>query len=97
MKYNNTYILDIYCPDCQLFNSMIKKDLPILTEKDVIIEVKTENRMKFTFKIQNDFGKLFNVMEKYKLTKVVFDYSFSQTTLEDIFLDFAKLKENKEM
>jgi len=97
MKYNNTYVLDIHCSDCHLFNSKIKKDLPFLNEKEVAIEIKTKNRIKYTFKIHKNFGKLFNVMESYKLDKMVFDYSFSQTTLEDIFLDFAKLKENKEI
>jgi len=36
-------------------------------------------------------------LENYKLKNIVYDYSFSQATLEDIFLKFAKRQQNQEI
>ncbi|ORX41365.1 P-loop containing nucleoside triphosphate hydrolase protein [Piromyces finnis] len=97
LKFNDIYILEIQCNDTDLLNSMIKKDLEILNKDNVICEVKSKNRIKYTFQITSDFSKIFEIMEDYKIKNVVHDYSFSQTTLEDIFLKFAKLQQNKEI
>ncbi|OUM62745.1 hypothetical protein PIROE2DRAFT_43994 [Piromyces sp. E2] len=97
MKFGNTYTLEIQCTDSKVVDEWIRKDLPMINEEDVVCEIKSDKRIKYTFKITENYCDIFKIMEKYKTKNVVTDYSFSQTSLEDVFLKFANRQENKEM
>ncbi|ORX71007.1 P-loop containing nucleoside triphosphate hydrolase protein [Anaeromyces robustus] len=97
MKFGDTYTLELQSPDVKLVNEMIRKDIPLIDQKDTVTEFKSNKRIRYTFKITNNHGEIFKVMENYKDINLVNDYSFTQITLEDIFLRFAKLQDNQEM
>jgi len=97
MKFGDMYILELQSPDSKLVTEQIKKDIPVINEKDTIIENKSNKRVRYTFKITQNHGEIFRIMENYKEENLVTDYSFTQLTLEDIFLKFANLQENQEM
>ncbi|ORX87324.1 P-loop containing nucleoside triphosphate hydrolase protein [Anaeromyces robustus] len=97
MKYGNTYTLEINCSDSKLIDKHIKNDIPMLNEKDVICEIKSNKRIKYTFKIMENYSEVFRIMKYYKSKNLVTYYGFNQTNLEDVFLKFANLQENKEM
>ncbi|KAG4102082.1 P-loop containing nucleoside triphosphate hydrolase protein [Neocallimastix lanati (nom. inval.)] len=97
MKFNDTYILEIQCSDVNIVHSLLKKDLEVINNSDSICEVKSKTRVRYTFTITSNFSEIFSIMERYKSKDIVYDYSFSQNTLEDIFLKFAKLQENQEI
>jgi len=98
MKFGNTYSLEIQSTDVKVIDEMIKKDLPIMKNEDeVVCEFKSDKRIKYTFKITDNHSEIFRIMESYKTQGIVIDYSFCQTTLEDVFLKFAENQENQEM
>jgi len=97
LKFGNTYTLEIQCTDAKLVDEWIKKDIPRINQKEMICEFKSDKRVKYTFKIMDHHGEIFKTMENYKTKGIVIDYSFSQTSLEDIFLKFANYQENQEM
>ncbi|OUM65810.1 hypothetical protein PIROE2DRAFT_41340 [Piromyces sp. E2] len=101
MKFNNTYVLEIQCTaeaDTEALDTKIRQELPLLQEEQVKEEMKSKRSIKYTFPITtSEFSGIFKVMEKYKSQGLIQDYSFSQTTLEDTFLTFANLQENKEI
>ncbi|OUM59225.1 hypothetical protein PIROE2DRAFT_47273 [Piromyces sp. E2] len=97
MKFGNTYTLDIHCPDVTVVDEWIKKDIPKMNEEGVSCEIKSDKRIKYTFKMTDHHSEIFKVMEEYKVKNVVTDYSYSQTSLEDVFLKFAGRQENQEM
>ncbi len=91
-------MLEIQCTDGKLVDEWIKKDIPMMVnEKEVVCEFKSDKRLKYIFQITDHHGEIFRVMESYKTKGVVIDYSFCQTTLEDVFLKFAQSQENQEM
>ncbi|OUM59227.1 hypothetical protein PIROE2DRAFT_47270 [Piromyces sp. E2] len=97
MKYGNTYSLEIQCTDVTVVDEWIKKDIPQMNEEGVSCEIKSNKRIKYTLKMTDHHSEIFKVMEDYKAKNVVTDYSFSQTSLEDVFLKFAERQENQEM
>ena len=48
-------------------------------------------------KLNKTVGSLFGIMETFKLNYEVQDYSVSQTTLEQIFFDFARIAEGQRL
>jgi len=101
MKFNNTYVLEVKCTsesDTEVLDSEIRRELPILQEENVKENMVSRYSIKYTFPITtSEFSSIFKVMEKYKSQGLIQNYSFSQTTLEDTFLKFANLQENKEI
>jgi len=97
MKFGNTYTLEIQCTDSTLVNDWIKKDIPRMNEEDVKCEIKSDKRIKYTFQITENHSEIFKIMEDYKAKNIVTDYSYTQTSLEDVFLKFSNLQENKQM
>ena len=96
MKFGNKYMLDIQCTDAKLIDDWIKKDIPLMIN-EVVCEFKSDKRLKYMFQVTDNHGEIFKVMENYKTRGVVIDYSFSQNTLEDVFLKFAQFQENQEI
>jgi len=101
MKFNHIYVLEINCTsesNTEVLDTQIRRELPLLQEKNVQEEMALKGTIKYTFSITtSEFNGIFKVMEKYKNQGLIQDYSFSQTTLEDVFLKFANLQENKEI
>jgi len=48
------------------------------------------NRVKYSVKLVKKLGEIFEVMENCKTINFIKDYSFSQISLEQVFIDFAR-------
>jgi len=101
MKFNNTYVLEVNCTsegNIEALDAEIRRQLPLLQEDNDVEVMKSKCSIKYTFPITtSEFSGIFKIMENCKSQGLIQDYSFSQTTLEDTFLKFASLQENKEM
>jgi len=91
MKYGNSYNLEVQSKDIKLFHQKIIEEDKLLGD-DYKKEDKSYDRINYEISIQNGVGKIFKIMEKCKAEGLISDYSFSQTTLEQIFINFAKLQ-----
>ncbi|ORX36198.1 P-loop containing nucleoside triphosphate hydrolase protein [Piromyces finnis] len=77
MKYGKGYILELQCNDVDQFHSEVMERI-------------SNNRGKYEVKMTKKLGLVFERMEEYKKKGLVNDYSFNQTSLEQIFINFAK-------
>jgi len=91
MKYGNTYNLEIQSQDIDRFHQTIIEEGGLLGS-DYKKEIKSYDRMNYEVVIQKGVGKIFECMERCKAQGLITDYSFSQTTLEQVFINFAKLQ-----
>jgi len=91
MKYGNTYNLEIQSQDIDRFHQTVIEEGGLLGS-DYKKEIKSYDRMNYEVVIQQGVGKIFECMERCKAQGLISDYSFSQTTLEQVFINFAKLQ-----
>jgi len=91
MKYGNTYNLEVQSNDINTFHQKIIEEGNLLGT-DYKKEEKSFDRINYEITIQKGIGKVFDVMEQCKQSGLITDYSFSQTTLEQVFINFAKLQ-----
>lgn len=97
MKFGHTYILDVHTEDIEKFQQLIVESCDLFgPSAEYIREVKSSQRVKYEILHTNtsDIGRIFEIMEACRDSKLFIDYSYSQTTLDEVFLSFARLKEN---
>ncbi|ORX81212.1 hypothetical protein BCR32DRAFT_293415 [Anaeromyces robustus] len=98
MKFGNTYILDVHAEDANKFHEAIVIGKNLFGDSEYKREDKSLQRVKYEVMTNdtNNISRVFEIMESCRELKIYKDYSYSQTSLEQVFLNFAKLKENQE-
>lgn len=91
MKYGEGYNLEVQSKDINTFHTKIIEEVGLLGN-DYKKEIKSYNRVNYEISIQRGIGKIFKVMENCKASGMISDYTFSQTSLEQVFINFAKLQ-----
>ncbi|OUM67113.1 hypothetical protein PIROE2DRAFT_40285 [Piromyces sp. E2] len=91
MKYSNSYILEIQTEQQEKIHELLfDKDKGAFANNKYKLENLSNYRYKYQIEIQNNLGKLFEILETAKSNKEIIDYTISQSTLEQVFIDFAK-------
>ncbi|ORX36199.1 P-loop containing nucleoside triphosphate hydrolase protein [Piromyces finnis] len=90
MKYGKGYILELQCNDVDQFHSEVVEKCNLFNSHEYKMERISNNRGKYEVKMTKKLGLVFERMEEYKKKGLVNDYSFNQTSLEQIFINFAK-------
>jgi len=96
MKFGNTYTLDLYTKDVEKFHKEIVEGKDLFGGYEYKRENKSLQRVKYEVSKESDISRVFDIMESCRDSGLYEDYSYSQTSLEQVFLDFAKLKENED-
>jgi len=91
MKYGEGYNLEVQSKDINAFHSKIIEEVGLLGN-NYKKEIKSHDRVNYEISIQRGIGKIFEVMENCKASGMISDYTFSQTSLEQVFINFAKLQ-----
>ncbi|ORX80834.1 hypothetical protein BCR32DRAFT_268653 [Anaeromyces robustus] len=94
MKYGKSYILDVNTDDIERFHQDIVIGKKLFGNHIYHREDKSPQRITYEVENAKDIGRVFDIMESCRKTNHFTDYSYSQTTLEQVFLNFAALKEN---
>ena len=98
MKFGNTYILDVHSTDVKRFHEEIIVKQDLFQGQEYEREDKSIERVQYEVKCSSGdsnsiLGRVFKMMEKCRSEGLCTDYSYSKTSLEQIFLNFASLKE----
>ncbi|OUM67196.1 hypothetical protein PIROE2DRAFT_40267 [Piromyces sp. E2] len=94
MKYGKTYILDVYTEDVERFHSEMVEGQKLFDNCRYKREIKSQQHVNYEVFQCDNINRVFKIMESYRDKSIFTDYSYSQTSLEQIFLNFAALKEN---
>jgi len=89
MKFGNTYILDVHSPDVEKFHQDIVVNGKLFEEGSYTREDKSFHRIKYEVRDMTKISSVFETMETCRSQGLVTDYSYSQTSLEQVFLNFA--------
>jgi len=89
MKYGNTYILDVHTDDIEKFHNEIVVGRKLFGESEYEREVKSLQRIKYEVRNNDNISRVFEIMEDCRKSGIFTDYSYSQTSLEQVFLNFA--------
>ncbi|OUM58157.1 hypothetical protein PIROE2DRAFT_52433 [Piromyces sp. E2] len=90
MKFGNTYILDVHSEDVEKFHNDIVVQGHLFNDNSSYTrEDKSSCRIKYEVKNIQNISCVFEKMETCRENGLVTDYSFSQTSLEQVFLNFA--------
>jgi ATP-binding cassette subfamily A (ABC1) protein 5 len=96
MKFGDSYILELQSSNLEQFHKEVVERRsadggdPLFDGHDYEMEKSSMDRVKYKVKMTHHLGYVFEVMEDCKRRGLVSDYSFNQTTLEQIFINFAK-------
>jgi len=90
MKFGDSYILELQSKDLDTFHQQVIVEGQLFGDRDYKMERSSNDRAKYEVKMTYHIGRVFDVMEDCKKQGLVDDYSFNQTTLEQIFINFAK-------
>ncbi|ORX49210.1 P-loop containing nucleoside triphosphate hydrolase protein [Piromyces finnis] len=90
MKFGDSYILELQSKDVERFHHEIIENGKLFGEKEYKMDKSSSDRVKYEVKMTHNIGYVFGIMENCKKSGLVTDYSFNQTTLEQIFINFAK-------
>jgi len=90
MKFGEGYILELQSNDVDQFHSVAVEGAKLFQGNEYEIERISNNRAKYEVKMTKNLGSVFEKMEEFKKRGMVNDYSFNQTSLEQIFINFAK-------
>jgi len=90
MKFGEGYILEIQSKETERFHQEIIEQGRLFGNKEYTMEKSSSERRKYVVKMTRNIGHVFEVMEQCKKRGLVTDYSFNQTSLEQIFINFAK-------
>jgi len=90
MKYGDSYVLELQSKDIDRFQKEIVEEKHLFGEMEYKMDKSSNDRAKYEVKMTRNIGHVFEVMEECKKNGLVIDYSFNQTTLEQIFINFAK-------
>ncbi|OUM60433.1 hypothetical protein PIROE2DRAFT_46239 [Piromyces sp. E2] len=90
MKFGNTYILDVHSQDVEKFHQEVVVQGHLFDEKSSYSrEDKSFHRVKYEVKNIENVSFVFERMESCLKNGIITDYSFSQTSLEQVFLNFS--------
>ena len=94
-KSKLTYILILMCLNIILFAGEENKVLPLKnfiesTFPGSLLKDEHQCYVHYQLKTEEKWSKLFGIMERAKEQYNVEDYSISQTTLEQVFLNFTR-------
>jgi ABC-type multidrug transport system ATPase subunit len=97
MKYGNSYILEVQSDFVDSFHNQIVENAFLFENHPYKVERLSIQRVKYEiqFSANKNIGHIFYMMEKCKSSRLITDYSFSQTTLEQVFLNFSKNQINE--
>jgi len=90
MKFGEGYILEVQSNEIERFHNSVIEEGKLFGNNEYVMENCSSNRNKYNVKMTHHLGYVFDVMEQCKNRGLVTDYTFSQTTLEHVFIDFAK-------
>ncbi|OUM63933.1 hypothetical protein PIROE2DRAFT_20607 [Piromyces sp. E2] len=90
MKYGEGYILEIQSRNVDQFHSQVVEKWNLFHDHKYEMERTSINRAKYEVKMTRNLGSVFKMMEECKKRGLVSDYSFNQTSLEQVFINFAK-------
>jgi len=90
MKFGDSYILELQSKNIDRFHDEIIEKGRLFGDKEYKRDTSSSDRVKYEVKMTRNIGHVFEVMENCKKNGLVIDYSFNQTTLEQIFINFAK-------
>jgi len=92
MKFGNTYILEVHTNDVEKFHQEVVVGKGIFGDNEYEREVKSFQCVKYEVQSKENIGRVFDIMEKCKEEGGLFnDYSYSLTSLEQLFLNFVKI------
>ena len=86
-KFGASYEINVRCPEENREQCICKLNQDL--GNGVLEE---QHRTYFRLKIDHgvDLSSAFNILEEMKTTNSIYEYSLSQSTLEQIFINFAK-------
>jgi len=90
MKFGEGYILELQSNNVDQFHSIVVEGAKLFQDNTYEMERISNNRAKYEVKMTKNLGSVFEKMEEFKKRGLVNDYSFNQTSLEQIFINFAK-------
>ena len=98
MKFGNTYILDVHTDDVERFHQEVIDQRNIFQGQEYTREDKSLERVKYEVICDSNnsgryLSEVFRIMEESRASGLISDYSFSKSSLEQVFLNFALIKE----
>jgi len=94
MKYGHTYLLDVQTDDVEAFHRRMILEQHLFGAAEYKRDVKSPHHVTYEVMSTENVSHVFEMMESCREEKLFVDYSYSQTSLEQVFLNFAALKEN---
>jgi len=95
MRFGEGYVLELQSKDIKQFHEDIIEKGKLFGQHEYTIDRTSSNRVKYEVYMNDHIGSVFKTMEECKANGLVTDYTFSQTTLEQIFINFAKEQINE--
>ncbi|OUM66695.1 hypothetical protein PIROE2DRAFT_20138 [Piromyces sp. E2] len=102
MKFGHTYILDVHTENVERFHKEVVVAFNLFGidsqyKRDDISQQRVKYEIQHNY--TSDISRVFEIMEACRDVcvdgqNIYVDYSYSQTTLEEVFINFACLKEN---
>jgi len=89
MKYGNSYILDVHSNNVEKFHNEVVIGRDLFLGSSFEREDKSSHRVKYEVRSTSNISHVFDVMESCRREGLITDYSYSQTSLEQVFLNFA--------
>jgi len=96
MKYGNTYILDVHTDDINRFHEEVVVGRQLFGMDQYERENKSLQRVKYEVKTTENVSRVFEIMENCRKEGLYNDYSYSQTSLEQVFLNFALTRDEED-
>ncbi|ORY27423.1 P-loop containing nucleoside triphosphate hydrolase protein, partial [Neocallimastix californiae] len=93
MKYCSSYVLEVETRCHDQFHECLFGEDGMLSHSNYKLENVFNFRYKYTISINDTIGKIFKIMEVMKNKNFIMDYTLSQNTLEQVFIEFVKKKE----
>jgi len=90
LKFGEGYVLELHSNNVHEFHSEIVEKGKIFGDYEYTMEKTSNNRVKYEVYMTKNLSNVFKIMEDCKAKGLVNDYTFSQASLEQIFIDFAK-------
>lgn len=90
MKFGNTYILDVHTNDIEKFHREVVIGKQLFNNSDYEREVKSPQCIKYEVHSKKNVDRVFDIMEKCREEGLFIDYSYSLTSLEQVFLNLVK-------
>jgi len=90
VRFGEGYVLELQSDDVDKFHTDIVENGNLFGSNEFNMDKSSKNRIKYEVLMTERIGHVFKVMEECKANGLVTDYTFSQTSLEQIFINFAK-------